>query len=64
MRTGKHKYSNEDLADKLGISTSTFYKYQQEKHKLLQKVYRNARRLGVVEDAMFSSLAWISNNRK
>ena len=51
---GKHKYSNEDLADKLGISTSTFYKYQQENINFY-KAYRNARRLGVVEDAMFSS---------
>ena len=51
---GKPTYTNQEIAEKLGISISTFYKYYQENIHFY-KALRSARRLGQVEEAMFKS---------
>ncbi len=51
---GKPTFTNQEIAEKLGISISTFYKYYQENIHFY-KTLRSARRLGAVEDAMFKS---------
>ena len=51
---GKPTYTNQEIAEKLGISVSTFYIYYQEKIHFY-KALSSARRLGQVEEAMFKS---------
>ncbi|RRD38806.1 hypothetical protein EII29_09785 [Leptotrichia sp. OH3620_COT-345] len=51
---GKPTFTNQEIAEKLGISVSTFYKYHQENIHFY-KTLRSARRLGQVEDAMLKS---------
>ena len=51
---GKPLYSNQEIADKLGISISTFYKYNQENIHFY-KALKKGRMLGEVEDAMYKS---------
>ena len=51
---GKPTYTNQEIAEKLEISVSTFYKYYQENIHFY-KALRSAKRLGQVEEAMFKS---------
>lgn len=50
----KPKYTNQELAEKIGISISTFYKYNSESIHFY-KTLKKARMIGQLEDAMLKS---------